>query len=144
MFRPIVPILLMGSLALLSSCGVDHGPVSGARAYEHTAKITGLGPRPPGSENLKKAASYIEAHLLAIDPGLKLQRQSFEKFGQSFENLWVEIPGTDPAGPIIAIGAHYDSKITHPGEQDFAFVGALDAAASCGVLLELAREIHAK
>ncbi|MEY2981791.1 MAG: M28 family peptidase [Planctomycetota bacterium] len=144
MLRTIVPILLTGSLALLSGCGEDHGPLSGARAHEHTAKITGFGPRPPGSENLKKTAAYIEQQLQAIDPALKLQRQSFEKFGQSFENLWVEIPGTDPNGPILAIGAHYDSKITHPGEQDFAFVGALDAAASCGVLLELAREIHAK
>ncbi|MDA0372565.1 MAG: M28 family peptidase [Planctomycetota bacterium] len=142
MARILVPILLTGCLAVLSGCGASHGPVSGARAYDHTAQICSLGPRPPGSENLKKAAAYIEAQLAAIDPSLQLKRQPFEKFGERFENLWVEIPGSDPTGPILAIGAHYDSKITHPGEQDFEFVGALDAAASCGVLIELARAIH--
>jgi hypothetical protein len=141
--RSLAPLGALLALGLPACSGKSYGPVSGQRAYEHTARIVALGPRPPGSENLRKAAAYIEEQLRAIDPALKLERQRFEKFGMEFENLFVELPGKDPNGPVIAVGAHYDSKITHPGEQDFAFVGALDAAASCGVLIELARQFRA-
>lgn len=134
---------------LLTACGrTSFGPVSGERAREHTAKILSFGPRQPGSEGIRKVAGYIEEQLRAVDPALKLERQRFTRPdiapGIEFENLWVEIPGQDPNGDILAIGAHYDSKITHPGEQDFEFLGALDAAASCGVLIELARHLHEK
>ncbi len=146
-------IALIGAVfGALSGCSASHGPVSGQRAYDHTAKIVSFGPRPPGSENLRKVEGYIESELKAIDPKLELHRQTFtvpdRAPGVEFRNLWVQIPGKDPdKGPIVAIAAHYDSKIAS-GHDDaahnFPFVGALDAAASCGVLLELAREIDAK
>ncbi|MBK8977316.1 MAG: M28 family peptidase [Planctomycetes bacterium] len=150
--------LVLGAavLATLSGCGdaASLGPFVGANAHRHATRIVELSPRPPGSEGIRNVADYIEQQLAAISPDLKLQRQSFfradldEALGHSleFQNLWVEIPGTrgGELPPILAIAAHYDSKITHPGEQDFEFVGALDSAGSCGVLIELARLLQAQ
>lgn len=137
-------------LGCLTSCD-SGGPFDGDRAYRHAAAIVGKGPRPPGSAGLRAVEEYIRAELTAL--GLEPQVQAFRAPADvkapdiEFRNVWVEIPGADPAGPILALGAHYDSKIAH-GHADpahnFEFVGALDAAGSCGVLLELARVLVAE
>ena len=150
MIRAPLPALSLATIAALCSCSdPDHGPVDGQRAFAHTDRIVGMSPRPPGSEGIRKVADYIEQQIRE-STGLELQRHTFEKpdlaDGVEYQNLWVEIPGRLRAAgevrpPVLALAAHYDSKITHPGEQDFEFLGALDAAASCGVLLELADHI---
>lgn len=138
------------ALAILGFCGCSAKKTAGfdgARAEELTRRIVAIGPRPPGSENIRKVADLIASELTAIAPELSLQRQRFERDdispGVEYENLWVEIKGkgAGAGAPILVLAAHYDSKITYPGEQDFAFVGALDAAASCAVLVEMARHL---
>ncbi len=151
--RVLALLALAVPFLLLTSCGSDPlGPVSGEKAREHAAAICAFGPRPPGTDALRKTADYIEAQLKAISPTLELERQTFAREdllpGVEFQNLICRIPGKaahgeDDKPPFLAVGAHYDSKITHEGEQDFEFLGALDSAASCGVLIELARELHA-
>ncbi|MGE0141672.1 MAG: M28 family peptidase [Planctomycetota bacterium] len=139
---------LLGAFLALSACSDYEGAgFSGESARARCERLVAIGPRQPGSPGIRKAADLIVSDLRAIDPRLELKRQRFtqpEIAGSTeFENLWVEIPPT-PArsdAPILILAAHYDSKITHPGEQDFAFVGALDAAASCAVLLELAKHL---
>ncbi|MFO1051952.1 MAG: M28 family peptidase [Planctomycetota bacterium] len=140
--------LLCASLLLsLCACSKPGAGTDGSRAHDLTRRIVEIGPRTPGSPGIRKVADLIASELKAISPSLELQRQRFRREDVQkdvdFENLWVEIPGTEhkPDGPILAVAAHYDSKITHHGEQDFRFVGALDAAASCAVLVELARHL---
>lgn len=157
--RLALAALALGALVFLPiGCGDeggetrnDFGPVSGERARETTREICQIGERTPGSEGIRQVAALIESELKEIDGSLVLNRQTFKdpKLAGTdwedveFQNLWCQIPGKDPEnGPIIIVAAHYDSKVTHPGEQDFEFVGALDAAASCATLIEIGRQVH--
>jgi glutaminyl-peptide cyclotransferase len=149
--HPISAVAALSPLMILAACGGSIGPVEGARALAHARSIVGFGPRPAGSPQLRKVEGYIRGELDEL--GLELRVQAFEaptevKAGDiEFRNLWVEIPGDDPNGPILGVGAHYDSKLAD-GHADpahnFPFVGALDAAGACGVLLELARVLVAE
>ena len=135
-------LLLFLSL-LLPSCG--SGPVDGGRARQHVEKMVAFGPRPFGSEQLGKTADYITGELekLGLKEKTKRQEVMHEKEKKLIRNLWVQIDGEDPAnGPILVIGAHYDTKLAH-GHSDaahnFPFVGAIDGGGGPAVLLELAR-----
>ena len=82
------------------------------------------GPRPAGSKALRGVADQLRAALpdghfenVIGHPGLR--------------NIVGELPGP---GPVIVIGAHYDTINTPKG-----FVGANDSAAAVGAVVELAR-----
>ena len=84
------------------------------------------GQRPAGSRTLRKVAEQLRAELpsgrfepVPAHPGLR--------------NIVGELPGP---GPVIVIGAHYDTE-NHPK----GFVGANDAAAAVGTVIELAKSI---
>lgn len=150
--RAVMAVLLAVALASgLCTCGGPAGPIDGGAAFAHTKAIVEVSPRPTGSEGLRKSADYIKAEIakLGLQPREQVWTQSVERYGQSRElslrNLWTEIPGTDPdKGPILLLACHYDSKYCadHPNpEHNFEFVGAVDSAAACGVLLELARVV---
>lgn len=136
------PLLLLCSL-LLPSCG-SSGPIDGQKAMTHAEQLVGFGPRPSGSVALGKAADYIVAQLETL--GLTPHRQTFTPPKEQFQgqNVWVQIDGDDPQkGPILCIGAHYDTKLADgkDGRQLLNFVGAIDGAGGPAVLLELAREL---
>jgi glutaminyl-peptide cyclotransferase len=96
----------------------------GARAMA-TAKLqVDAGQRPAGSPVLRRVADQLRAQLpngrfepVPAHPGLR--------------NVVGELPGP---GPVIVIAAHYDSEY-HPK----GFVGANDAAAAVGTVVELSR-----
>lgn len=144
-----VGMAVVGALALtLISCGGPAGPVDGAKAYAHVEKIVELSPRPPGSEALKKTASYLAAEItkLGLTPREQTWTESVQAYGKArdleLRNVWTEIPGKDPDGPILLLACHYDSKECegHPDPaHNFEFVGAIDGGGASGVLLELAR-----
>jgi hypothetical protein len=84
------------------------------------------GPRPAGSRNLRRMAEKLrtllpEGHFEDVPghPGLR--------------NIVGSLPGP---GPVLVIGAHYDT-INRPK----GFVGANDSAAAVGAVIELARAI---
>lgn len=108
---------------------------------EHVRQMVQLGPRPAGSQALDRAGDYLVGEIRNL--GLEPRQQTWEEGGTKYRNIWTEIPGADPdGGPILAIGAHYDTKKTegHPLlEQNFRFVGAIDGGGASGLLLELAR-----
>lgn len=153
--RVLIALLALGlPLGLIVGCGedspeerTDFGPVSGERALANAKAICDFGERQPGSDGIRKVADWITKEVAAIDPKLQVQRHVFTEErepGVEFQNLYVQIDGKDPEnGPIIALAAHYDSKISHTDDDhDFDFIGALDSAASCGLLIELIRELH--
>jgi glutaminyl-peptide cyclotransferase len=85
------------------------------------------GPRPAGSATLRRVAQQLRAqlpngHFEAVpgSPGLR--------------NVVGQIPGP---GPVLVIGAHYDTINTPAG-----FVGANDAAAAVGAVIEIAHAIR--
>lgn len=84
------------------------------------------GQRPAGSETLRAVAEKLKAELpngrfepIPGHPGLR--------------NVVGELPGP---GPVIVIGAHYDTEVSPKG-----FVGADDAAAAVGAVVELSAAI---
>jgi hypothetical protein len=84
------------------------------------------GQRPAGSATLRKVGDQLRAllpggHFEAVpaQPGLR--------------NIIGDLPGP---GPVIVIGAHYDSENHPPG-----FVGANDAAAAVGTVVEIAQAV---
>ncbi|MFK7742324.1 MAG: M28 family metallopeptidase [Planctomycetota bacterium] len=148
------PNLVLASLLLaaLQSCGDSGptlaGPVDGGRAMAHVEKFVEIGPRPFGSDNLAKTADYITGQIEAI--GLKPLRHEVEHKAEkkTIRNLYTVVPGEDPdAGPILMIGAHYDTKVTDGCAEwthEEPFVGAIDGGGAPAVLLELARAIKDK
>jgi glutaminyl-peptide cyclotransferase len=86
------------------------------------------GPRPAGSPALRRVAVHLRAMLpnghfeaLPGQPGLR--------------NIVGSLPGP---GPVIVIAAHYDTLVAPKG-----FVGANNAAAGVGAVIELAKSIAA-
>lgn len=126
-------------------CSGPSGPISGSEAYVHVQKFVEIGPRPFGSDALGKTADYITGQLSAM--GLKPQRHELmhDKEKKLIRNLYVAIDGPDPVkGPILMIGAHYDTKVAigHSDEaHNFPFVGAIDGGGGPAVLIELARHL---
>jgi glutaminyl-peptide cyclotransferase len=134
-------------LALLGGCG-SSGPVDGAAAMRHVEAICAFGPRPFGSPELGKAADYICGELTRLGLQPKRQEVMDEQEHRQIRNLYVQIDGPDPQnGPIVMLGAHYDTKITQ-GQTDpahnFRFVGAIDGTGAPAVLLELARVLKTR
>lgn len=149
--RRSVTAPLLALLLPLAACGggqKPQGPVDGAAAHAHLTKIVGFGPRPFGSDALAKTADYVceELKKLGLEP--KRQELMHETEKKLIRNLYVQIDGEDPAkGPILMIGAHYDTKLAS-GHDDaahnFAFVGAIDGGGAPATLLELARVLKAQ
>jgi glutaminyl-peptide cyclotransferase len=111
----------------------------GARAFEHLKQVVALGPRPAGSEALKKTRDYIKQQLTAI--GLTPTEQPFDAktpIGSvPMVNISARIGGS---GPRLIIAGHYDTKLF----KEFTFVGASDAGSSTAFLLEIARVLKAR
>ncbi len=145
-------LLCLPILALLPACGggvSSEGPVDGDKAMAHVRHLAEtIGPRPFGSEGLAKAADYLTSQL----QGLGLQPKRHEVVdaasGKLIRNVYCQIDGQDPEkGPILMLGAHYDTKLTEGHAEDghnFRFVGAIDGGGAPAVLLELARCLKAR
>lgn len=145
------PLLLGLGAVFLAACGRgSSGPIDGSRAMDHVKAMVGLGPRPFGSEALGKTADYIGAELKKLGLEMKRHELMHETEKKLIRNLYVQIDGDDPAnGPVLMIGAHYDTKLAegHTGadaEHNMKFVGAIDGGGGPAVLLELARELKGR
>lgn len=79
-------------------------------------------------DNLNRAAEYITERFVRL--GYQVDFQPYTVNGQTFRNIIAERPEVPPQGPILVVGAHYDSCF-NPGADD-------NASGIAGVL-ELAR-----
>ena len=73
------------------------------------------------SENysgLQKAAKFLETELK--NAGYEVRRQRYQIDVKDYDNLEVEIKGSDRPDQIILIGAHYDSAALSPAANDNA------------------------
>ena len=125
-----------------------HGraPHLGQAAYNQTAAILAMGPRPPQSEGLKNARNHVKAELEKA--GWVTQGQAFERNTPegtlNFENLRARFPAgagdawTHPVRAVLC--AHLDSKQF----KDRHFLGADDAASACAAIVEIAKFLAKK
>lgn len=109
------------------------GGFDGARAFEHVRRLVGFGPRPPGSDAIHHAQSYIIEQLKSY--GCRVEEHDFHAstpIGElPMKNIVVKIPGTEPG--IVLFATHYDT-VRLPN-----FVGADDGGSGVGTMVELAR-----
>lgn len=89
------------------------------------------GQRPAGSPQLRRVAEQLRAKL----PGGRFEDLPDGPYTHGLRNIVGEIPGAKPA---IVLAAHYDTEY-HPK----GFVGANDAAAAVGTVIEVARDLKA-
>lgn len=116
-------------------------PFDGQRAYQHVVAQVELGPRVPGSEASARARAYFRRHLEAA--GWEVEEEAFTYRGTRLVNL-VARRGS---GPVVILGAHYDSRPRADRDQDPArrqdpVPGANDGASGAAVLLELPRVLR--
>jgi Zn-dependent M28 family amino/carboxypeptidase len=106
-----------------------------ARAFEHVKKLVAIGPRPPGSEAIKKTQAYIESELEGY--GLKVISDSFDasttRGTVAMKNIIGELAGEKQ--DLVIIAGHYDTKLQQ------GFVGANDGGSSTAAVLEMARAL---
>jgi len=89
------------------------------------------GQRPAGSPQLRRVAEKLRAKL----PDAHFEDVPVADPTHPLRNIVGRLPGTQPA---IVLGAHYDTEY-HPK----GFVGANDAAAAVGTVIEVARDLKA-
>mgnify|MGYP001560754955 CR=1 FL=1 len=111
------------------------GGFDGARAFDHVAKLVAIGPRPAGSDAIRRAQDYIRSQLQGF--GCRVEEDNFSATtvaGRvSMKNLIAKIPGS--SSDVLLLATHYD---TRPMAN---FVGADDGGSSTGIMLELARHL---
>jgi Zn-dependent M28 family amino/carboxypeptidase len=90
------------------------------------------------SENLRKAAQYIEAQLRSF--GYGPARQTYAAGGERFDNIEAELKGNHDVDRLVVIGAHYDTAGGLPGAND----NASGVAAALELARQFAREPRAR
>ena len=108
--------------------------VSGSAALEEVRRFVALGRRDSGTPGAEKAAAYLLERLKETGAEAEIQefREASPQGETTFRNVLGRIPGG--TGPIVLLGAHYDTKTGIDG-----FEGANDSGSGTGLLLELAR-----
>jgi Zn-dependent M28 family amino/carboxypeptidase len=115
---------------------------NGETAYQHVLAQVAYGPRPTGSEAGWATGDFILATL--EQTGWSAETQEFIFRGVKGRNLI----GKLGSGPILILGAHYDTRPAADHDSDPAkrgewIEGANDGASGVAVLLELARVLEA-
>ena len=108
----------------------------GEVAYEHVVAQCDFGFRPTGSDAWRATGDYIVAELEA--QGWLVETQEF-----TYRDIPVRnIIGRFGEGPVIILGAHYDTRRSADREDaSVPVMGANDGASGTAVLLELARTL---
>jgi hypothetical protein len=136
-----IVVRLVSSLVLLlllfSACGSpDPEPLlfDGEAAYEHVIAQCDIGFRPTGSEAGWATGDNIISELEA--QGWAVETEEFTYRDTPVRN----IVGQAGEGPVLILGAHYDTRRSADEEDpSVPVMGANDGASGVAVLLELAR-----
>jgi glutaminyl-peptide cyclotransferase len=132
-------VLILAWFAL-TAFAASQREFSGAQALAYTRAAVAFGPRPSGSEAIRKLQAYILAQLK--QRGAEVVEDDFTASTPagpiSMKNIIARFPGR--SGKAVVITGHYDTKVM-PGRQ---FLGANDGGSSTGVLLEMARALQGR
>ncbi len=116
---------------------------SGDQAFAHVSAQMSFGPRVTGSAANRAAGDYIATQLTKY--GWETEFQSFTYRETPVRSIIAR--AHRGAGPIIILGAHYDSRRKADQDKvspDQPVPGANDGASGVAVLLELARVLNLK
>jgi hypothetical protein len=109
------------------------GGFDGSKAFEHVRHLVELGPRPPDSDAIRQAQTYIVTQLKSY--GCPVEEHDFQAStpigNLRMKNITAKIPGSGSG--IVMYATHYDT-VRVPN-----FVGADDGGSGTGSMLELAR-----
>jgi glutaminyl-peptide cyclotransferase len=137
--RRRIPILLLAAAVFGAGCSARRPLVfSGAAAYDDVKTLLQFGPRVTGTEPDRKAGDWILNKIK--EAGWSASADAGEYSGVPVRNL----VGRKGRGPVILLGAHYDSRrcADQPaGGCGQPVLGADDSASGVAVLLELARTL---
>jgi glutaminyl-peptide cyclotransferase len=135
---PLIAVVLLGFLTGGCQGSSVQQTFDGQRAYQHVIAQCDLGPRPTGSAAGWATGDYIIAELEEL--GWVVTSQEFTYKGIKGRN----IVGQQGRGPIVILGAHYDTRPYadyDPVDKNQPILGANDGASGVAVLLELARSL---
>lgn len=125
-------ILTLALAVVVCSRGAEF---SGAEALEFTKHLVSFGPRPSGSEAIRKTQAYILGELKTV--GCQVSQDDFTgstPLGQiPMKNIIARFPGK--TGKLVVITGHYDTAL----KPMIQFVGANDGGSSAAFLLEMAK-----
>jgi Zn-dependent M28 family amino/carboxypeptidase len=128
----LVPALLLPT-SMSSSPAGSAATFDGGRAFEHVRHLVEIGPRPPASDGIRRAQTYIIGQLKSF--GCPVEEHDFHAstvLGDlAMKNIVVKLRGMSSG--IILYTTHYDT-VRIPD-----FVGADDGGSGTGTMLELAR-----
>jgi glutaminyl-peptide cyclotransferase len=114
------------------------GGFDGSKAYDHVRHLVELGPRPPGSDAIRAAQSYIIGQLKSF--GCQVEEHDFHGSSPigdiAMKNVIAKVPGSSSG--IVLYSTHYDT-LRLPN-----FVGADDGGSGVGMTLELSRVLCAR
>jgi glutaminyl-peptide cyclotransferase len=132
----LLVVFIVGLSCLAACCKVEPLTFDGEAAYAHVTAQCDFGFRPPGSEALRATGDYIIAEL--EKHGWTVETQEFTYRNTSVRN----IVGRLGKGPVVILGAHYDTRRSADMEDaSVPVLGANDGASGTAVLLELARTL---
>ena len=119
---------------------VKTGEFDGDAAYRYVVTQADMGPRPAGSDANRELGDNILAELARA--GWKTEAQDFSYMSVQARN----IIGRAGKGPVVIVGAHYDTRMQADNDPDPArraepVIGANDGASGTAVLLELAQKL---
>lgn len=127
-------VLTLVLAAVASARGAEF---NGAEALAFTKRLVAFGPRPSGSEAMRKTQAYILGELKTL--GCAVVQDDFTgstPLGKTpMKNIIARFPAK--TGKILVVTGHYDTK-SMPGTF---FVGANDGGSSAGFLLEMAKTL---
>lgn len=118
-------------------------------AYHYVAEQVAFGPRVPETEAHKQCALYLEQTLKRFTPDVMVQRAEVRAYDNTILNISNIIASFNPnQANRVMLCAHWDSRPYADHDPDASLHntpidGANDGASGVGVLMEVARALHA-
>lgn len=134
--------------AMPAERSLEEIPFDGKLAHQYLSELCAIGPRPSGSEGMKKQQEYLIQHFTRYGAAVEKQAFQFPYPGSRTR----KVQGTNlifrwkpERKERILLCAHYDTlpvpTANPPQLQNLPFVGAEDNAGGIGVLMVLAQSL---
>jgi glutaminyl-peptide cyclotransferase len=126
------------SLQEIASIDTQRLALDGADINSHFTHLNKT--RTPSSKGSKEVQDYITGHFESLNSQStnkwEIELDKFEENGLNFTNI-VLTKSPPTVSKYLVLAAHYDSLIKIEG-----FIGAIDSAVSCGILLDIAETLN--
>lgn len=129
-----------------SELSLEQIPFDGAQAYEYLKQLCQFGPRPSGSEAMRRQQEFLQEHFRKLGGQVELQRfeitHPLDGSRVPMANLLVRWHPDRPERVLLC--AHYDTlplPMLDRQNPKGRFLGANDGASGVAVLMELGRHM---